>query len=178
MNDTTLGIIATAVPLIVIGFFALRRLPWIFAFFVALVAVGIGYLHTTGAIKDIGHEVRVSLPAGLIPEHKKAEEAAPAEGGAMKALPPPAEPAPTPPATPPAAESSPTPPATPAPEATPPSPPPAAESAPATPAPEATPSTPSTTEPAPAAPATPAPESKPAEPTTPPAAPAPAPTNP
>lgn len=155
MNDTTLGIIAAAVPLIVIGFFALRRLPWIFAFFVALVAVGIGYLHTTGAIKDIGHEVRVSLPAGLIPEHKKAEEAAPAEGGAMKALPPPAEPAPTPPATPPAAESSPTP--------------------PATPAPEATPSTPSTTEPAPAAPA---PESKPAEPTTPPAAPAPAPTNP
>lgn len=158
MNDTTLGIIATAVPLIVIGFFALRRLPWIFAFFVALVAVGIGYLHTTGAIKEIGHQVRVALPAGWIPEHKKAEEAAPAEGGAMKALPPPAEPAPTPPATPPAAESSPTP--------------------PATPAPEATPSTPSTTEPAPAAPATPAPESKPAEPTTPPAAPAPAPTNP
>lgn len=161
MNDTTLGIIATAVPLIVIGFFALRRLPWIFAFFVALVAVGIGYLHTTGAIKDIGHEVRVSLPAGLIPEHKKAEEAAPAEGGAMKALPPPAEPAPTPPATPPAAESSPTPPATPAPEATPPSPPPAAESVPttppATPAPEATPSTPSTTEQPPAAPAAPAP---------------------
>lgn len=155
MNDTTLGIIATAVPLIVIGFFALRRLPWIFAFFVALVAVGIGYLHTTGAIKEIGHQVRVALPAGWIPEHKKAEEAAPAEGGAMKALPPPAEPAPTPPAPPPAAESSPTP--------------------PATPAPEATPSTPSTTEPAPAAPA---PESKPAEPTTPPAAPAPAPTNP
>ncbi|WP_423416037.1 hypothetical protein RLW55_07655 [Hyphomicrobium sp. B1] len=165
MNDTTLGIIALAVPLIIIGFFALRRLPWVFAFFVALVAVGIGYLHTTGAIKDIGHQVRVALPAGMIPEHKKAEEAEPAEGGAMKALPPPAEPAPTPPATPPAAEPAPT--------------PPAAESTPATPAPEATPSTPSTTEPAPAAPETaPAPESKPEESTTPPAAPAPAPTNP
>ncbi|MBS0252307.1 MAG: hypothetical protein JSR78_14715 [Proteobacteria bacterium] len=154
MNDTTLGIIAAAVPLIIIGFFALRRLPWIFAFFVALVAVGLGYLQTTGAMRDFGHEVRTVLPAGMLPEHKKTEEAAPAEGGAMKALPPPAEPAPTPPA----AESSPTPPATPAPEATPPSPP-AAEQAPATPpatpAPEATPSTPSTTEPAtpPAAPA-------------------------
>lgn len=166
MNDTTLGIIALAVPLIIIGFFALRRLPWVFAFFIALVAVGIGYLHTTGAIKDIGHQVRVALPAGMIPEHKKAEEAEPAEGGAMKALPPPAEPAPTPPATPPAAEPAPTPPAA---ESTPATPP-------ATPAPEATPST---SEPAPAAPETaPAPESKPEESTTPPAAPAPAPTNP
>jgi outer membrane biosynthesis protein TonB len=153
MNDTTLGIIAAAVPLIVIGFFALRRLPWIFAFFVALVAVGIGYLHTTGTIKEFGHKVRVSLPAGILPEHKKAEEA-PAEGGAMKALPPPAEPAaPTPP---PAAESTPTPPPAPAPEAAP-ATPPAAES---------TPPTPPATEPAPAAP------------TTPPAAPTPAPANP
>jgi hypothetical protein len=147
MNNSTLGIIATAVPLIVIGFFALRRLPWIFAFFVALVAVGIGYLETTGAMKQIGHEVRAVLPAGMIPEHKKAVESAPAEGGAMKALPPPAEPAPTPPA----AESTPapTPPATPAPEAAPPTPP-AAESTPppAVPSPETNTSPPSPTPPA------------------------------
>lgn len=153
MNDSTLGIIAAAVPLIVIGFFVLRRLPWILAFFVALVAVGIGYLETTGAMKDFGHQVRANLPAGLIPEHKTAEEGAPAEGGAMKALPPAES---TPPATPPAAESTPTPPATPAPEATPPAAPPAAESTPpATPAPEPAPA-PSTETP-PAAPATPAP---------------------
>jgi outer membrane biosynthesis protein TonB len=162
MNDTTLGIIAAAVPLIVIGFFALRRMPWIFAFFVALVAVGIGYLQTTDTMKEIGHKVRVMLPAGVIPEHKKAEEGAPAEGGVMKASPPPAETAPaaaTPPATPPAAESTP-PPAAPAPESTPPAPP-ASE-----PAPAATP------------PATPAPESTPDNSNTPPAAPAPAPSNP
>lgn len=157
MNDTTLGIIAAAVPLIIIGFFALRRLPWIFAFFIALVAVGIGYLHTTGTIKEFGHKVRVSLPAGILPEHKKAEEA-PAEGGAMKALPPPAEPAAPP--TPPAAESTPTPPPAPAPEAAP-ATPPAAESAPATP---------------PAAEPAPAPASP--ENSTPPAAPTPAPANP
>ncbi|MES1179935.1 MAG: hypothetical protein ABUL43_01935 [Hyphomicrobium sp.] len=141
MNDTTLGIIAAAVPLLVIGFFALRRLPWIFAFFIALVAVGIGYLHTTGTIKEFGHHVRTVLPAGVLPEHKKAEESAPPEGGAMKALPPPAEPAaaptptpePTTPTTPPAAEQTPAPaPQTPAPEAP---TAPAPESAPATPTP-------------------------------------------
>jgi outer membrane biosynthesis protein TonB len=131
MNDTTLGIIAAAVPLIIIGFLALRRMPWIFAFFVALVAVGLGYLQTTGAVKDFGHKVRVALPAGVIPEHKKAEETAPVEGGAMKATAP--TPAPTAPeaTTPPAAETAPTPPATPAPESAPESQPPATTPAPA-----------------------------------------------
>ena len=119
MNDTTLGIIAAAVPLIVIGFFALRRMPWIFAFFVALVAVGIGYLDTTGAVEDFGHKVRVALPEGIIPEHKKAEEAAPAEGAAMKAAAPAAPE--SAPATPPARGNRPAPPA-PAPEAAPASP--------------------------------------------------------
>ena len=122
MNDTTLGIIAAAVPLIVIGFFALRRMPWIFAFFVALVAVGIGYLDTTGAVKDFGHKVRVALPEGIIPEHKKAEEAAPAEGAAMKAAAPAAAPS--------AAETAPP---APAPEVAPPSPAPAPKPAPANP---------------------------------------------
>lgn len=113
MNDTTLGIVSIAVPLFVIGFFALRRLPWIFAFFVALLAVGVGYLHTTGATRDIGHTVRASLPAGLVPGHKAAEETAPAaEGAAMKAetpTPPPAAPAAeTPPASAPAPAPAPT----------------------------------------------------------------------
>ena len=131
MNDTTLGIIAAAVPLLVIGFFVLRRMPWILAFFVGLVAVGIGYLHTTGATRDIGHQVRAVLPAGILPEHKQAkEETAPAEGAAMKAETPApapaAEPAPAvPAATPaPAAELAPAAPAaTPAPESTPATPP-------------------------------------------------------
>lgn len=161
MNDSTLGIIAAAVPLIVIGFFVLRRLPWILAFFVALVAVGIGYLETTGAMKDFGHQVRANLPAGLIPEHKTAEEGAPADGGAMKALPAAETP---PPAAPPAAETTATPPAT----------PPAAPAAapPAAPAAEPTPAAPAATE-TPAAPATPAPETKPETPAAP-ATPAPA----
>ena len=94
MTDTTLGIIALAAPLLIIGAFVLRRTPWILALFVALVAVGIGYLGTTGATRDIGHTVSATLPAGLVPEHKHAEETAPADdGAAMKAEtpPPPAE---------------------------------------------------------------------------------------
>jgi hypothetical protein len=82
-------------------------MPWILAFFVALVGVGIGYLHTTGATRDIGHQVRAALPAGILPEHKKAAEEsapAPAEAPAMKAETPPpaAEPAPAAPAAAPA----------------------------------------------------------------------------
>lgn len=129
MTDTTLGIIALAAPLLIVGAFALRRMPWILAFFVALVAVGIGYLDTTGATRDIGHTVRATLPAGLVPEHKHAEEAAPAnEGAGMKAETPPPAAAPaetpaaeTPPAeTPtPAADTTPETPASPAPETNP-----------------------------------------------------------
>lgn len=158
MNDTTLGIIAAAVPLIVIGFFALRRLPWIFAFFVALVAVGIGYLQTTGTMRDVGHKVRTVLPAGLLSEHKKTEESAPTEGGAMKVPPPATEPS--------APETTPQPPA-PAAESTPPPAPPAAEP---------TPAPPPAAEPAPAAPETP--PAAPAPETPPPASPTPAPANP
>lgn len=136
VNDTTLGLVSAAVPLLIIGFLILRRLPWIFAFFVALLAVGLGYLETTGAVRDFGHNVRAVLPEGVVA--RKAHEAEPAsapapapaeekpaEGPAMAPASPPAEqPATTPeapPATPPAAE-----PATPAPET-----PPAQESTPA-----------------------------------------------
>ena len=122
INDVTLGIIAAAVPLLIIGFLALRRLPAIFAFYVALLAVGIGYLTTTGAVKEFGHKVRVTLPAGLLPEHKAKKEAeepakpveeAPAMAPAapQPAAPEPAPapaPAEAPPASPPAPAPAPT----------------------------------------------------------------------
>jgi hypothetical protein len=77
ISDTVLGIIAAAVPLLIIGFFALRRLPAVFAFFVVLVAVGLGYLQTTGAMSDFGHTVRASLPAGVLPAAETSGEATP-----------------------------------------------------------------------------------------------------
>ena len=67
INDTALGLIVAAVPLLIIGFLALRRLPAVFAFFVVLLAVGLGYLQTTGAVRDFGHKVRATLPAGMLP---------------------------------------------------------------------------------------------------------------
>ena len=121
INDTALGLIVAAVPLLIIGFLALRRLPAVFAFFVVLLAVGLGYLETTGAVRDFGHKVRATLPAGMLPAHKSTppSDASRTTAPAMA----PAEPAPA--ATPPAVE----------PEPAPANPPPSNEPAPATPAP-------------------------------------------
>ena len=121
INDTALGLIVAAVPLLIIGFLALRRLPAVFAFFVVLLAVGLGYLETTGAVRDFGHKVRATLPAGMLPAHKSTppSDASTTTAPAMA----PAEPAPAP--TPPAVE----------PEPAPANPPPSNVPAPATPAP-------------------------------------------
>jgi outer membrane biosynthesis protein TonB len=154
VNDTTLGLISAAVPLLIIGFLILRRLPWIFAFFVALLAVGLGYLETTGAVREFGHNVRTVLPEGVVA--RKAHEAAPAsapeekpaEAPTMAPTSPPAEPA-TPAPEQPSSEPA-TPPETP--PAAAPETPPAQESTPApstTPAPESTPPAGGQTEPAP-----------------------------
>lgn len=146
VNNTVLGLVAAAVPLLIIGFFILRRLPWIFAFFVALLAVGLGYLETTGAIREFGHNVRAVLPEGIV-KHK-AHEAEPAAGPAMAPAETPADGPAMAPASPPAEEPA-AEPATPAPEATPaPDQAPAQEPAAPAPAPEATPPA----EPAPAQP--------------------------
>ena len=153
VNDTTLGLVSAAVPLLIIGFLILRRLPWIFAFFVALLAVGLGYLETTGAVRDFGHKVRVTLPEGVVGPHRVTETPAaekPAEAPAMApAAPAPAESTTTAPASPPAdqpattpATPSETPPATPpaTPETTPaPSPTPPADNNQTQPAPSQTP---------------------------------------
>lgn len=127
VNDTILGLVSVGVPLLIIGFLILRRLPWIFAFFVALLAVGLGYLETTGAVREFGQNVRTVMPEGVLSH--TAQEAEPAAGPAMAPASPPAEQ----PAT-----TTETPPATPAPESTP-AQEPAAPAPETTPAPEATP---------------------------------------
>jgi hypothetical protein len=116
INDTALGFIAAAVPLVILGFLFLRRLPWIFAFFVALLAVGLGYLQTTGTVREIGQKVREVVPAGVLPERKSAPAkettapaAPPAEAPAMAPATPAPEPAPAPAATPPPPAAAPTP---------------------------------------------------------------------
>jgi hypothetical protein len=130
IGNTLLGLLTLVIPLLLIGIIALRRLPWILAFFVALVAVGAGYLHTTGGLKDIGRQVRTYVPAGILAERK-----APAPEATAPASPPDEAPAMAP-ATPPAeapamAPATPAHEPTPAPAAAPPSPPPAPAPTPA-----------------------------------------------
>jgi hypothetical protein len=111
ISNTVLGLISLGVPLLIIGFLALRRLPWVFAFFLALLAAGLGYIHSTGAARDIGRKVRAELPAGMLPERN----AEPAAGNtAAPASPPPEAPAMAPAPTTPAPATTP-PPAAPAP---------------------------------------------------------------
>lgn len=62
-----IGIAILVVPILLIGRLILR--PAVFWFLVALMAVGVGYLHTTGAAKEIGDgvivEVEKVVPLGL-----------------------------------------------------------------------------------------------------------------
>jgi hypothetical protein len=57
MTPTIAGVLALALPLLLLGLLFLRRNGVVFLFYVVLCAVGIGYLFTTGALDDIGQQV-------------------------------------------------------------------------------------------------------------------------
>jgi len=57
MTPTIAGVLALALPLLLLGLLFLRRNGIVFLFYVVLCAVGIGYLFTTGAVDDIGKQV-------------------------------------------------------------------------------------------------------------------------
>lgn len=130
--ETILGFLALAVPAVLIGGIVLGRSKPILWMYLVAIAVGLGYLYTTGTVDDVGKKAveYVGTPPTPAPTPAAAPEPAPA---------PAAEPAPAP-----APEAAP---AAPAPEA-----PPAA-------APEAAPETPpaAPAEPAPAPAPAPAP---------------------
>ncbi len=54
MTPTIAGLLALGIPLAVIGLFVLRGNRAVSLFYLALCAVGLGYLFTTGAVDDIG----------------------------------------------------------------------------------------------------------------------------
>ncbi len=76
MTPTIAGVLALALPLLLLGLLFLRRNGAVFLFYVALCAVGIGYLVTTGAVDDIGTKVLDLV--GQATSEKAAEPAAPA----------------------------------------------------------------------------------------------------
>ncbi len=74
--DLIIGLLATAVPLLGIGYFMLAKQPGIFRMFVAMVLIGLGYLSMTGALSDIGSQITGS--GASTPTEAVAPEAAPA----------------------------------------------------------------------------------------------------
>jgi len=54
MTPTIAGVLALALPLLLLGLIFLRRNRAVFLFYLVLCAVGMGYLVNTGAIDDIG----------------------------------------------------------------------------------------------------------------------------
>jgi hypothetical protein len=75
MTPTIAGVLALALPLLLLGLLFLRRNGVVFLFYVVLCAVGIGYLFTTGALDDIGNQV---LDLANQATTEKAAEPAPA----------------------------------------------------------------------------------------------------
>jgi|LNFM01.1.fsa_nt_gb hypothetical protein len=76
MTPTIAGVLALALPLLLLGLLILRRNGAVFLFYVVLCAVGIGYLVTTGAADDIGAQVLDLI--GQATSEKAAEPATPA----------------------------------------------------------------------------------------------------
>lgn len=74
MTPTIAGLIATGVPLLLVGLAFLRGRGAVLAFYLAACAVGLGYLITTGAIDDIGAKVLELI--GQATAEKGAEPAA------------------------------------------------------------------------------------------------------
>ena len=57
MTPAIAGLLALGLPLLILGAAFLRGRGAIFAFYLVLCAVGLGYLFTTGAIDEIGTKV-------------------------------------------------------------------------------------------------------------------------
>ncbi len=54
MSPFVAGLLALGVPLMLLGLVFLRRNVPVFVFYLVALAVGLGYLTTTGAVEDIG----------------------------------------------------------------------------------------------------------------------------
>ena len=106
MTDTHLGLIATAVPALIIGLILLGRYKPVLWMYIGAMAIGLGYLTVQGSIADIGQEIRAYLPSEKAAEPAAAPEPAPTVA-------PEPEPAPAPAPSPAPVEP---PPASPAPE--------------------------------------------------------------
>jgi outer membrane biosynthesis protein TonB len=103
--ETILGFLALAVPAILVGGIVLGRSKPILWMYLAAIAVGLGYLYTTGTVDDVGKKAVSYIGTPPVPEATPA--AAPEPAAAPAAEPAPAPAPETPPAAAPAAPETP-----------------------------------------------------------------------
>ena len=84
MTPFVAGLLTLGFPLFLLGLLFLRRTMPVFVFYLVALAVGLGYLTTTGAIDDIG--AMALEKAGMVAER----DAVPAPAVAPAAVPAPA----------------------------------------------------------------------------------------
>ena len=87
-SNLIVGLLASFIPLFVVGYLMLNKKPPIFRMFVAMLLVGLGYLTATGAVEDIGARVAgggspAAVEVPVVPAAKEAAKpAADAPAGA------------------------------------------------------------------------------------------------
>ncbi|MFA5948931.1 MAG: hypothetical protein WC807_01465 [Hyphomicrobium sp.] len=76
MTETLAGLLAVAVPALIIGVVVLGRTRPVLFMYLAALAVGLGYLTVTGSVDDIGKQALSYMPNNAVQPEAKAPAAA------------------------------------------------------------------------------------------------------
>jgi hypothetical protein len=82
MSPFIAGLLTIGLPLVLLGLLFLRRNVPVLVFYIVALAVGLGYLTTTGAVDDVGKTALTTLEGATA---EKAAEPAPAPAPAQPA---------------------------------------------------------------------------------------------
>ena len=93
--DLLIGLAATAVPAYVVGYLMLNKNMPVFRMYLAMIAIGLGYLYFTGGLEDIGatfgrHVKQAPAAAVTAPAAKPADHAPAADAPKAETAPAPA----------------------------------------------------------------------------------------
>ena len=78
MSPFVAGLLALGLPLVLLGLVFLRRNVPVFVFYLVALAVGLGYLTSTGAVEDVG-KLALAKAEALTSGHTAAPAAVPAK---------------------------------------------------------------------------------------------------
>lgn len=77
MMDLFAGLLAIAVPALIVGFIVLGRTRPVFLMYIAAMVLGLGYLAVTGAVSDIGKQALAFVEKSGSPAPQMAPKAQP-----------------------------------------------------------------------------------------------------